>query len=149
MDQAVRKVVPHTRRIECDVTDVFEVGVLNAINSSERSTPEESDRINVLIGGELDDYPLRVQGVAFVSEVLVQIWIAFPESIRVAVVESRITDVVSLVDSVATPRERIAVRQRDWFRQAGVRGPVALFVGRIAPGAARIPVPDLIAQLGA
>src|SRR5689334_22353247 len=100
-----RKVVPHAGRTQCDVTNVFEVRILNAIHRCERGAPQQPHRIDVLRFGKLNHHPLLMERVTFVSEMFIEVRIAFPEAFEIVIIESGIRVVVRLVNTVASARE--------------------------------------------
>src|SRR2546427_4538179 len=110
--------------------------------------PKDLDRVDLPASAQVDHDPLRMQRIFFAGEVLVEIRIALPKTGRVAIINSRVTIIVRLVDGVAASRQTIAVAHSD--RRAGlpVRCPIALTARRIAPASLWIPMPRLTCQLG-
>lgn len=90
-----------------------------------------------------------MSGVALVGQVGVEVRVALPERAGIAVVQPRVAVVVGLVDRVSSPREAIAVGDREAPWRAAGRRPVALAAAGIAPAPERIPVPGLCAELRA
>ena len=79
---------------------------------------------------------------------LVEIRIALPKTRRVAVVDSRITIVVRLIDGVTASRQTITIAYVDWRAGLVIRYPVTFATRRIAPASIRIPMPGLVRQFG-
>ena len=52
-----------------------------------RGRPCNADRIHVLLPSEIDHYPLRMNRVILTSKAFCEIWIAFPVSVEIAIVE--------------------------------------------------------------
>src|SRR5439155_23401401 len=95
--------------------------------------PQNSDGIALLKRAEIDHHPLRIDRVALFGEVLVEIRIAFPKRLSIAVVDARVTVVVRLIDGVATSRQPVAITDVNWLAQLAARDPVTLPLRRFAP----------------
>src|SRR5438105_6197686 len=111
--------------------------VLNRIVERGRLRPCDVHEVDDAPPAEVDEHPLRT---------VAEVRIAFPESGGIAVVDARISVIVRLIDRVAAARQSIAIGRRDRFCRFIRCGPVALPVCRIAPRAARIPMPRFAAK---
>jgi len=85
----------------------------------------------------------------FAGEVWIEIRIAFPEWVVIAVGDTGLAVVIRLIDCVSPPWQTVAVGEIDRFAEWIVRGPVSALVDRIAPRSPRIPMPDFTGKLGA
>src|SRR6266403_2086676 len=109
----------------------------------------KADRVHWLRRAEVYHDPLRMRILGLAGKVRIEIRIAFPKRLFVAVRDSGITVVIRLVDRVSPPRQAIAVREIDRLSDRIVRGPVSALVSRIAPCAPRVPMPHLTCKLSA
>ena len=127
---------------------VFAIPILHLIAHGIRHSPGDTHRVHRRLRSEIDDQPLWMAAVVLTSEAAVQIGIALPEGVEIAVGQSRVTVVFGLVDGVSAARQTVAKRRQN--RRAGlvVGSPVASRVLAVAPAATWIPVPGLDAQFG-
>src|SRR3989442_206776 len=107
------KIAPHARLGESDVAGVIKSGVLHSVAGCEGTSPKQPGRVNQLRFVEVNDHPLRMQRVVFVSKIPIEIGIALPETLTVAVIQTRIAIVVSLIDCIAASRQAITIRSPD------------------------------------
>ena len=107
------------------------------------------DSVHRLLRAEIDHHPLRMRIFGLSGEMGIEIRIAFPKRIVIAVGDSWITVVVRLIDGVSTSRQMIAVGDVDRFTQRIVRRPISTLMNRITPRAARVPMPGVAGKLGA
>src|SRR5712671_1346683 len=80
---------------------------------------------------------------------LVQIRIALPEAVEVAIIKTRVAIVIGLIDSAAAARKAGTIAHRDCFASLSgeFRRPVALFSAALTPGSLWIPMPGFNSQL--
>ncbi|KFB72377.1 MAG: hypothetical protein AW09_002446 [Candidatus Accumulibacter phosphatis] len=126
---------------------VFAIPVLHRIAHGIRYPPGDTDRIHRYFLSQISDQPLRVPVLSRVAAI--QIGVALPEGIGVAVSQSRITIVFGLVDGISSPWQPVTKGGQDRSARVIVGGPVTLGVLAVTPVAARIPVPGLDTEFGA
>ncbi len=100
-----------------------------------------ADGIDGLGSPEIDDHPLRMGVSGSPVKWESRYGLLFQNEFYIAVCDTRITVIVCLVDRVSAPWQTIAIGNVNRFAEGIVRGPVSAFVTRIAPRAARIPMP--------
>jgi hypothetical protein len=61
---------------------------------------------------EINDDPLGVLAVGITSEMPVKVRIAFPKRVRISIVETRVTVIVSLVYRAAAPWKVVTIREQ-------------------------------------
>src|ERR1700757_2179190 len=122
--------------------------ILDEVLGGEGSGPGDPDGIEFLRRGEVEDDPLRVRGVGFVSEALGEVGIALPVGGRIAVGEARVPGIAgAVVAGESAMRQSVTVGHVDGLTKSGRSGEVA-FALRIAPGSFGVPVPGLDEELG-
>ena len=92
--------------------------------------PGDADRVDLNRRRKVDQKPLRM---VLAGEVFIEIGIALPEGLRIAVVDPRVAVVVGLVERVSSAGKPIAIGDLDRTARRGLRGPVAFVAGGIAP----------------
>ena len=114
-----------------------------------RLSPEDVHGVDRDQASEVNNNPLCVLLVIVACEVFIQIRVALPERVRVAVIKTRVTVIVGLINSVSAARETVTVADRDVCVAACDRCPVALLSCLVAPTSMRIPVPGFDAEFRA
>src|SRR5262249_46740353 len=104
--------------------------------------PVDFRRVDRLQLAEIDDHPLRVQGIRLISVVLIEIRITFPVGCSVAIGDPRITLVARLVDRVSPAGQIVTMRDEDVLVGTVTRGPIALLMRLVAPSAVFAPMPS-------
>src|ERR1700756_2202282 len=79
--------------------------------------------------------------IGFARKFLAEIRVALPVRIRIAVGQPRKVPLGTAIARVAPVRQRISIRMPQKIRRCGDSGEISALVLRIAPSAARIPVP--------
>ena len=114
-----------------------------------RRAPMNPNGVHRLLRPRINHHPLWMRIFGLSGEMRIEIRIAFPKRIVIAVGDTRITIVVRLIDGVSTSRQMIAVGDVDRFTQRIVRGPISTLMNRITPRTARIPMPNVTGKLRA
>src|SRR6266576_155179 len=82
-----------------------------------RGAPVNSNCVDRFRCAEIDHHPLRMRIFGFTGEMRIEVGIAFPKRILIAVGDSRITVIVCLIDGVSAPRQTLAVGHVDLFTE--------------------------------
>ena len=86
--------------------------------------------------------------IRLTGKVLVEIGVAFPETGIVIIQNTRVADIVRLVNCVTPARKMVAIAFEDWLIGYAAGGPISLRSRCIAPFSVWVPVPGLVAKLG-
>src|SRR5439155_26344131 len=123
--------------------------IFDSILLGVRRPPMDADGVHRFRRTQVDHYPLRMRVFGFTGEMWIEVRIAFPKRSFVAIGDTGIAVIVCLIDGVSASWQTIAIGEVDRFPERIVGRPVSAFVNRIAPRAARIPMPDFARELGA
>src|SRR5580693_5403820 len=140
-NRAMRKRLPHAFGLSFD--GIVPCPILHHVMSRVWVRPCDANTVDHLILREVENHPLRMQGIALSGEAPGEVRTAFPISIQIAIRKPRETCVAgSVVACSPAMRQRISVGIANGLGRSGRTCEVTLSTG-IAPGSLRIPVPCL------